>query len=486
MEGLKDKTINGVAWETTSTIIKFAVNFVVSIILARLLTPDDYGLIGIVMIFVTIADCVTISGFFTSLIQKKDANAADYNTMFISNMVSSVSLYVILFFGAPFIADFFHRSELVGILRVQSLTLIISAFALVQRARFYKNLDFKTQAIISFITAFFSGFLGISLAYLGFGVWALVYSTVLTSLLSTVLNCVFSKWMPRVQFSVRSFKELFGYGWKILAGELLENIWMQLYQVVVGRWYSPATLGQYSRGKGFVDLFATNIYVITRGVTFSALCQVQDDETRRKEAFRKMIKVLIFITAICVFGVAAIGKSMVLVLIGEKWLPSVVFLQILCFGSLLYPINATNMNLLKSQGRSDLYLVLSIIKKVLDIGPILLGIFVDIYWMVWGSVVTNWVGFFLYAHFAGKNISYTARQQFVDLLPSLGVATAMAVPVWLISFLTISPFLLLPLQIIIGGAIVIGICELTKIEEYKEVKSIAISTFNKLIAKVKR
>ena len=478
-EGLKNKTINGVTWETINTVLKFTVHFVVSIILARLLSPDDYGLIGIIVIFTTIADCITISGFFSSLIQKKNANADDFNTMFISNMVSSTLMYVILFFCAPVISRFFNRPELIGLIRVQSVVLIISAFSLVQRARFFKNLNFKTPAIITLISSVFSGIVGITLAFCGFGVWALVYSTVATSLLTTILNCLFSHWMPSLRFSMVSFKELFGFGWKILVAELLDTIWKQLYQTVVGKFYSPATLGQYSRGKGFVDMFATNIYNITRTVTFSALCQIQDDNERQKNAFRKMIKVLIFITSICVFGVAAIGKSMVLVLIGEKWLPCVAFLQILCFGSLLYPINATNMNLLKSQGRSDLYLILSIIRRVLELGPIFLGIFVDIYWMVWGSVITNWIGFILYSHFAGKNISYSTRQQFVDLLPSLAIAFAMAIPVWLMSYINISHFILFPLQLIVAFGIVVGLGEWSKLEEYLEVKSMALSTIHK-------
>ncbi len=485
-EGIKSKTINGVAWETINTVLKFIVHFVVSIILARLLSPDDYGLIGIIAIFTTIADCITISGFFSSLIQKKNTNADDYNTMFISNMVSSGLMYVILFFCAPAISRFFNRPELIGLVRVQSVVLIISAFSLVQRARFFKNLNFKTPAIITFISSVFSGIIGITMAFCGFGVWALVYSAVASSLLTTILNCLFSRWMPSLRFSLISFKELFGFGWKILIAELLDTIWKQLYQTVVGKYYSPATLGQYSRGKGFVDMFATNIYNITRTVTFSALSQIQDDEERRKAAFRKMIKVLIFITAICCFGVAAVGRSMVLVLIGEKWLPCVAFLQILCFGSLLYPINATNMNLLKSQGRSDLYLVLSIIRRVLELGPICLGIFVDIYWMVIGSVVTNWIGFFLYSHFAGKNITYSSWRQFVDLLPSLGIATAMAIPVWLMSYISISPFILFPLQLILAIGIVIGLCEWIKMEEYIEVRSIALSTIRKFKKKTIR
>lgn len=483
-ESVKNKTIDGVTWETINTVLKFAVSFIVSIILARLLTPDDYGLIGIITIFIVIADCITTSGFFSSLIQKKDADADDYNTMFISNMVSSVCMYTVLYFCSPAISRFFNRPELIDLIRVQSLSLIISAFALVQRARFFKILDFKTPAKITVIASVISGVLGIFLAFFGYGVWSLVYSSLVSTLLITVLSCAYSRWIPRLKFSISSFKNLFGYGWKILVAELLDNIWMQLYQIVVGKFYSPATLGQYSRGKSFVDLFSTNIYNITRKVTFSALCQIQDDKERQRIAFRKMIKVLFFVTSICVFGVAAIGKSMIMVLIGEKWLPSVAFLQILCFGSLLYPINATNMNLLKSQGRSDLFLVLSVIKKFLDIGPILLGIFVDIYWMVWGSVVTNWIGFFLYAHFAGKKISYSARQQFVDLLPALCFAIAMAAPVWFMSFLNINSFVLFPTQLLVAFGIVLSLGESTRFEDYCEVKDIVFSTIKSFTNKI--
>lgn len=485
MNNLKEKTINGVAWETTNSGIRFVVHFVVSIILARLLSPDDYGLIGIIVIFTSIADCITISGFFSSLIQKKNAGPDDYNTMFFSNMVSSSVLYIILFFCAPLIAGYFRRAELVELIRVQSTTLVISAFALVQRARFAKKMDFKTPAKIAFFSSIFSGIIGIVLAFCGFGVWALVLSTVASTLMITVLNCVYSRWMPNLRFSISSFKELFGYGWKVLIAELLDTIWMQLYQLVVGRRYSPETLGQYTRGKGFVDLFSTTIYNVTRTVTFSSLSQVQDDVEQTRLVFRKMIKVLIFITSIGVFGVAAVGKSMVLVLIGEQWLPCVSFLQILCFGSLLYPINATNMNLLKSQGRSDVFLILSIVRKVLEIGPILLGVFIGIKWMVWGGVVTNWIAFFLYSHFTGKQINYSGRQQFLDLLPSLGIAVVMAAPVWMMSFIDISPFVIFPMQILVEVGIVVCLCEATKREEYLEVKSIVLSTIYKLANRFK-
>ena len=474
-ESLKNKAVNGVSWSMTKSVVTYAVHFIVGIILARLLSPDDYGLIGLIMIFTAIADCITISGFFSSLIQKKNANEDDYNTMFVSNMVSSTFMYLLLFFGAPFIAKFFNRIELINLVRVQSLSLVISAFSLVQRARLNKQLDFKTPTKVAIITSLFSGVFGITMAFCGCGVWSLVIPNVASSILSAIMYCCYNKWIPQFRFSIVSFKALFGYGWKILIAELFDCIFMQTYQFVVGKFYSPATLGQYTRGKGFSDLISTNIYNMTRDVTFPVLSQLQTDKERSKDAFRKMVRMLMFITVIPLFGMAAVAKPMILVLIGEKWLPSVFFLQILCFGSLLYPINATNMNLLKSQGRSDFYLVLSLIRKFLEIGPICLGVFVDIKWMVLGMVINNWIGFFIYSHYAGKTIGYSSMRQFIDLLPSIGIAAAMAVPVWLLSFLPInSSILILVMQLTAGCILTIMLCKTTGIQEYKEAKEIAV------------
>lgn len=480
-ESLKNKTVYGASWSMVQNIATYTMQFVVGIILARILTPCDYGLMGLTVIFTAIADCITISGFFSSLIQKKDANEDDYNTMFVSNMVSSSFLYILLFFCAPFIADFFSRPELVDLLRVQSVVLVISAFSLVQRARMNKNLDFKTPAKVLIISSTLSAIVGISMAYCHCGVWSLVTSTIVSTTMQTILFCSYNRWMPKLRFSVKSFNELFGYGWKILVAELFESLFMQAYQFIVGKFYSPATLGQYTRGKGFADLISVNVFNVTRGVTFPVFSQLQSDKERTKDAFRRIVRMLMFITVILLFGLAAVAKPMILVLIGDKWLPSVFFLQILCFGSLLYPINATNMNLLKSQGRSDLYMYLSLFRKLLEVGPICLGIFVDIKWMVIGMVVTNWIGFFLYAHFTGKTIGYSCLSQLRDLLPSIAIASAIAIPVWCMTFLQIQSNLVLLLsQLFVGALLTLMLCKITDIQEYKELINIVSNFINKI------
>lgn len=478
-ESLKNKTIKGVGWTALGTGMQFAIQFIVSIILARLLTPDDYGLIGIITIFIVVADCITISGFFSSLIQKKEVTEADYSTMFLSNMASSTFLYILLFFAAPIIAVFFDRLELVSLVRAQALCLVVSAFSLVQRARLNKLLDFKTPTKILFVSSVVGGIIGITCAYVGFGVWALVISTVCNSTMQSLLYFLNSRWLPKMHFSTKSFKELFGYGWKILVAELFDSIYMQAYQLVVGKCYSPKTLGLYTRAKGFSDLISTNVFNITRGVTFPVLCQVRNEPERARDAYRRIIRMLSFITVVSSFMMFAVAKPMVLVLIGEKWLPSVEYLQILCFGALLYPINATSVNLLKSQGHSDKFLVLSLIRRVVEIVPICVGIFVNIWWMVIGMVVTNWFAFFLYGSFAGKEIKYSAFNQLRDMLPSFLIATLVAIPVWGVTLLPLEVSIIFPIQLCFGLVLVVIICECTRINEYIELKKLVLKVIKR-------
>lgn len=478
-ESLKKKTVKGSIWSLADNVLNTGVSFLVSLVLARILTPHEYGLIGIITIFIAVFNSIVDSGFSSALIRKKEAREIDYNTIFLFNLALSILLFVFLYIGAPYIGSFFNEPQLVALSRVMGLIVIINAFALIQRTILVKRIDFKTQTKVSCIASVSSGVIGIVLALNGFGVWSLVGQQISRQLLNTVFLWYFSHWMPRFQFSVESFKELFGFGWKLLVSGLIDTVWRQIYQVVIGKCYTSAVLGQYTRAEQFASLFSNNLNAVVSRVTYPVLSSIQDDKDRLKDAYRRIIRLTMLVTFTFVLGLGAVAKSMILVLIGEQWMPCVPILQIICFNYMMYPLHALNLNMLQVQGRSDLFLKLEIYKKIIAVGPILLGIFINIYWMLIGSVFAGFFAYYLNAYYSGPFLNYGVWQQVKDILPSFGVALTMALIVFGIGFLSWSPFLLLPLQIIAGAVITLSLCHLLKLEEYIELKNIAFAFLKK-------
>ena len=469
-------------WSALENVTRLGVTFVVSIVLARLLSPEEYGLIGILTIFIAIFNAIVDSGFTNALIRKQDATDTDYSTVFYTNLVLSVVLAAVLFFCAKPISVFFERPELVSLTQVMSSVVIINALSIVQRVRTTKAIDFKTQTKITFISSIGSGVIGIVMAYMGYGVWALVGQQISNQLLTTLFFWFYNKWMPKLVFSWSSFKEMWEFGSKLLASGLIDTAWKEVYQVVIGKCYSPATLGLYTRAKQFADLCSSNLTSVVQRVSYPVLSSIQDDRARLKGAYQMVIKTTMLPTFVLMLGMASCAESMINVLIGEQWLECVPMLQIICTYGMLYPLHALNLNMLQVQGRSDLFLKLEIIKKIVGIGPLLLGIFVNIYWMLAGTLVTSLISYYLNAYYSGPFLNYSIKEQVKDILPSFGVAVAMAVPVYTMSFIPFNPFILLPLQIVAGAVITLAICEATKLPEYMQLKGIV----NTLIKKIRR
>lgn len=469
-QNLKEKTIRGVGWSAVDSVLGQGITFIVGLVLARLLSPSEYGLIGIVTIFITVFNSIIDSGFSQAVIRKKDAGNEDFNTMFITNMVLSVVLFLVLFFCAPAIARFFERPELISLARVMGVVLIINALSITQNTVLTKRIDFKTKTKASLISAILSGVVGITMAFMGYGVWALVGQQITKQLANTICLWVFNKWWPNLRFSKSSFQYMWGFGWKLLASTLLNDIWNQLYQVVVGKFYSPATLGQYSRSKEYASIFSININSIVSRVTFPVLAELQDDKVRLVNAYRRIIKTTMFVTAVCMISMGAVSEPLLYCLIGPQWHQAATFLLPICISMSLYPLHAINLNMLKVQGRSDLFLKLEIIKKIVAIGPICLGIFVDIYWMVAGSVVAGIISFFLNSHYSGKLLGYSSWMQLKDIAPSYALAFLIALFVYFLKFLPFSYWIILPMQIVLGLVVFFVFCKLTKMDEYQELK----------------
>lgn len=482
-ESLKDKTVSGVGWSAADAFLGYGVTFLVGLVLARLLTPAEYGLIGIVTIFTTVLAGIVDSGFSNSIIRKKDATDNDYNTMFITNMVMSLLLYVILFLCAPLIASFFQRPELVSLVRVMGLILVLQALSLVQYTILTKRIDFKTKTKASFIAAIVSGVIGIVMAFAGFGVWALVGQQLSNKLIFSICLWIMNKWWPSFRFDNGSFRYMWSFGWKIMLSGLLNNIWGQLYQVVVGKFYSPATLGQYSKSKEYAALFSSNITAVVQRVTFPVLADVQDDAERMVAAYRRIIKTTMFVTVVIMLSMGAVAEPFIYCLIGPQWHQAAIFLPLICISMSFHPLHAINLNMLQVQGRSDVFLILEIVKKVIAIGPICLGIFVNIYWMLVGSIVFGIICFFLNSYYTGKKLGYSSWMQLKDVVPSYGLAFLIAVCVYFFKYLPMSYWIILPIQICVGAAVFFLVCEKTQMEEYVEVKGIAKQYLSKLKGK---
>lgn len=472
-ESLKNKTIKGTAWSAADAFLGQGVTFVVGIVLARLLSPEEYGLIGICMIFTTVLFGVVDSGFSTALIRKKDVSNEDYNTMFITNMAMSILMFFLLYACAPSIALFFAQPELVDVLRAMGLILILQALSITQVTILTKRIDFKTKTKASLISALISGVIGIAMALYGFDVWSLVGQQLSRQLLYTVSLWILIKWWPSLKFDYDSFHYMWGFGWKMTLSGLLNNIWNQLYQVVVGKWYSPATLGQYTRSRDYANLFSANFTAIIQRVTYPALAEVQDDKERMVAAYRKVIKVSMFVAAVAMFFLGAVAEPFIYVLIGPKWHEAATYLPLICISMSLYPLHALNLNMLQVQGRSDIFLYLEILKKIISVGPLMLGIFVNIYWMLIGSIVFGVISFFLNSYYTGKQLGYSSWKQLKDITPSFVLAFLIAVAVFFFKDLPFPSIIILSLQIIVGIIVLVIVCEKTRMDEYEEVKVIA-------------
>ena len=478
-ESLKKKTVRGTFWSAVDSISSQGVTFLVGLVLARLLTPHEYGLIGYIMILVAVFNSIVDSGFSNALIRKKDAGQTDYSTAFFFNLAVSVVLMAAMYLLAVPFSRFFREPQLVPLVRVMSVIIIVNALALVQRTRLVKNVDFKTQTKASLISSLTSAAVGLGMAFGGLGVWSLAGQQISRQLVNTVCLWILNRWKPSGEFSRSSFREMFGYGWKLLVSGLIDTVWKEIYQLVIGKCYSTSTLGQYTRGKQFSDIFSSNMTSIVQRVSYPVLSSVQDEKERMCGGYRRIIRITMLASFVLLFGLAAVAESLVVVLIGPQWLEAAHYLQILCFAACLYPLHAINLNMLQVQGRSDLFLKLEIVKKIIAVGPLLLGIFIDIDWMLWGSLVTSIIAYFLNARYSGALIGYSIKAQVMDILPSFGIAAVMAACVSPLSLLNLRSIWILLVQLCAGAAIVIGLCEAFRLPEYLEIKDIALGFLRK-------
>lgn len=468
---LKQKTINGLFWSFIDNISSHGITFIIGVILARLLEPSEFGLIGLITVFIAISSTFINSGFSAALIRKTDCTDKDYSTVFYFNLATGIFFYLLLSFFSPAISSFFKEPLLSPLIKVLGIVLIIDSLTIIQRTILTKRVNFKLQTKISVISAIISGIIGILMALRGFGVWSLVGKQICQQALNSFLLWFWNRWRPFLAFSMSSFKELFSFGYKLLLSGLIDTIYRNVYNLVIGKYFSTAELGFYTRANSFKNLPSQNLEGIIGRVSYPVLSEIQNDPVKLKSGYKKILKNTMYLSFILMAGMAAIAEPMIITLIGEKWRPSIIYLQMLCFVGALYPLQALNLNMLNVKGRSDLFLNLEIVKKILAIPTIIIGIIWGIRIMILGMCVNSFIAYYLNSYYSGRLINYPMKEQVEDILPGFLLALFMGGLVFFSGWiLPVNYLSKLVIQLLIGVIIVLSLGEMFKFGPYIEIK----------------
>ena len=418
MASLRNEAIKGMSWAAIEKFTSQAIAFILGIIMARLLAPADYGVIGMTGIFIGIAGTLVDSGLGTALIQKKEKKKDDYSTLFVFNFGISTLLYLILFIAAPWIAEFYKTPVLKDVTRVITFQLVLNALFNAHYTKLRIDLQFKAMSIISLVSQIMTGCVGVFFAFIGWGVWALVWQTIFSCIIRGLMAVAYLKWwMPGTGFSKDSFRYLFGFGSKILASSLINTIYGNVYTLIIGKKFTPDEVGHYTRG-GQLATFPANVTTdILVSVNYPILARLQDDNAKLVNAYRKMLTVPLFALYPILVGMAVLGEPFIGLLLGEKWLPCVPFLQIIAVGAMFSPLTHINLNLLYVKGRTDLVLKLEIIKKTIAFSIVFLTIPFGIIWMMVGKSCYDFIAFSINCHYTGKILGYGWKKQIKEILP---------------------------------------------------------------------
>lgn len=478
---LKQKTVSGVTWTAIDKVGNYGIQFIISIIIARLLDPSDYGVIALVMVFVAILAVFVNSGFSQAIIQKKDITPQEISTVFFFNLAMSVSLYGLLYLSSPLIAHLFDMPTLTPILRVLGSVLIINSLSIVQIAILTKALRFKQQAVVHLAALFFSGAVGLSMAFSGYGVWALVGQSLVNAAAQTVAYWLTNRWRPLLHFALRDIARLWGFSSKLLVSSLIDTLYRHLQTILIGKFYSARDLGFYTQGHRFPDLVAMNATGIVQRVSFPVLATIQEDNVRLRIAYKRIIDSVVFFVFPALLLMSAVARPLIEVLLTAKWLPAVPYLQVLALASMLYPLHAINMNICMVKGRSDIFLKLEIIKKTIGLTLTLAAIPFGVMMLVYAVLVNSVIALYFNMKFNGDLIGYSWTAQLKDIFPTFTIAAIAAGCAWGAGFLPIpSTLLLLVVQAAVGGAIYLFLCRIFKLPAYAEVLAIVRERLGKM------
>lgn len=461
-----NRTLVNFIWRFAERCGAQLVTFIVSIVLARILSPSDYGTIALVTVFTTILQVFIDSGLSTALIQKKDADDLDFSSVFYFNFVICIILYLIMFVSAPFIADFYKDSSLVSIVRVISLTLIISGVKGVQQSYVSRHMLFKRFFFSTLGGTIFSALLGIIMAYAGFGVWAIVFQQLSNNAIDTLILWITVKWRPIKKFSWTRLKHLLSFGWKMLASSLLDTVYNNLRNMIIGKLYTSADLAFYNQGDKFPKLIVTNINTSIDSVLLPTMSNEQDNHVRVKDMTRRAIKISTYIMAPLMIGLAFCAKPIVQIVLTAKWLPCVPYLQIFCISYLFWPIHTANLNAIKAMGRSDLFLKLEVIKKFIGMILLLITMNISVMAMAYSLLISGLISQVINSWPNRYLLKYSYIDQIKDILPNIFMSLIMGVFVYFISYLHLSVLVSLIIQILLGGIIYLILSILTKNDSF--------------------
>lgn len=459
-------------WSSVERFSVQGLQFVMGLILARLLLPSDYGLIGMLAIFLAISQTFIDSGFGTALIQKKDRTETDFSTVFYFNISIAVLFYFVLFFSAPWIAKFYNAPLLTDLTKVIAFNIVISSFSIVQRARLTIQLDFKTQSKASLLSVFLGGLVGITMAYKGFGVWALVVQSLSRNFLNTLLLWFFAKWMPKIIFSKNSFKGLFSFGSKLLIAGLINTIFRNIYLIVIGKVYSASELGFYTRAKQFQRLPSENISGIINRVSFPVLSSVQNDNEKLLLIIKKLLRLAVFIVHPLMMGMIVLAEPMIRFILTEKWILAVPYLQLISVIGLFNPISVINLSILNVKGRSDLFLKLEIIKKALVVLNILITFPYGVKYMIIGQIAVSSINFLINTYYTGKLINYYTWTQIKDIFPIFAISLITVAGVYFITSIFDQDYLKLFIGLVSGVLLFFSLAHFGKFDEMYEMKQL--------------
>ena len=459
--------VNNFIWRFAERCGAQAVTLIVSIVLARILTPGDFGTVSLVMVFTTIMQVFVDSGLGTALIQKKDADDLDFSSVFYFNFAVCLILYAVMFMAAPLIAGFYNDTSLILIIRVISLTIIISGVKGVQQSYVPRNMLFKRFFFATLGGTIFSAFLGIGMAYAGCGVWSIVAQQLSNTAIDTLILWVTVKWRPKKLFSWKRLKGLLSYGWKLLISSLLDTVYNNLRNLIIGKIYTSADLAYYNQGDKFPKVIVTNINASIDSVLLPSMAGEQDHRDRVKSMTRRAIKTSTYIMAPLMMGLMFCAEPVVKLLLTDKWLPCVPYLRIFCFTYMFWPIHTANLNAIKAMGRSDLFLKLEIVKKIMGLTLLLLTMRISVMAMAYSLIVSGICSQVINSWPNWKLLNYNYFEQLRDILPSIIIALIMGIIVYFVGFLRLPTIVILLIQVLTGAAIYIGVSALLHLEEFE-------------------
>jgi teichuronic acid exporter len=469
---LKSIATKGIFWSAVDKVAVQFGQFIVSIMLARILMPEDFGLIGMLTIFLALSQTFVESGLGVALIQRQERVEIDFSTLFVFNIGISFFFYLVLFFSAPFISSFFKQPQLIDLLRVLGLSLFLNAFAIVQRTKLTIAIDFKTIAKSNVIGMVVGGLCGVIMANNGFGVWSLVIQILVGTSISTIYLWFFGNWKLSIAFSKKSFKSLYGYGSKLLFAGLYAQTLNKVYDICLGKFYTIASLGYYSRARSFSDIAAGTIVSILQQSTFPILASFQNDREKLVSIYSRMIRISAFFVIPLMTLIALLAKPIVILLLTEKWMALIPLLQWMVFTRIFFPMSAINMNLLNAIGRSDLFLKVDLSKLPFTILAMLITIPLGVKAMIIGHVITSTIAFFINAYLPGKFYGYGPISQLKDILPIFVANIGMAISVIIISYFVDNLVLQLFFGSMLGSVTYLFICWILKLDELIEVRKI--------------